>query len=969
MVTMNKFKKIFGIGLIGFLCSNCGGNPSEELREIFRNPPQEARPRVWWHWENGNVTKDGIHKDLDWMHRIGIGGFHHFDASMEAENIVDHRLIYMHDDWQDAFRYAVAYADSLGMDIGIASSPGWSCTGGPWVEKADAMKKLVWSTTEVSEGEFSGPLPTPESRLDFYRDIAVVAIRVPVRDDSIRSVRVLNAPTHSTWANKRPNEKVCVEASDDGHTFRTVARVPSSICGVQTVNIPPTKARVIRLTHPDKELNYTLYTSSRVEHAEEKAGFCAPYDLAKYPTRTAPGETFPEAEGTVNLTDRMDADGNLCWTVPQGRWRILRFGYTLTGKKNGPAPAEATGLEVDKLDTAAFARYYHHYLNMYARVTAPLFGQRGIQYLLMDSYEAQWQTWTERMAQEFENRRGYPLLPWLPALSGEILGSAEQTEQFLLDWRTTISELYSQNYAQVPRLASEYGLKGVYMESQENGRVYVVDGMDAKRYASVPMAACWMPVPVHTSHSTIPMAIADMRESASVAHLYGQRQVAAESFTANGFQRAAYSYTPSNLKEVADTELASGVNQFFIHESSHQPDDVHRPGLGLLIFGQWFTRHETWAEQAGAWIDYLARSSAMLMQGRNIADILVYYGEDTNITARYGTHNFQAPAGFNFDFVNPSGLFELTVRDGRIVAPSGASYAVLCIDTGNCPVTRRITDRIAELQASGATVCTRQELETTVGTLSADVITDPDIRFVHRQSAQHIYWINKPSRDYRTVTLSLRATGGTPEVWDPVTGNMTPVAYKQEGGRTIVTLDMVPDDAQFVVLTQGEGSGRAYVPQQSEPLLSLDRGWQITWGDSITQSTDTLRSFTEYDNPAIRYFSGTATYRKTFQLDEQSGTVRLDLGRVADLAQVTVNGTDCGILWKEPYRTDITTALQPGDNEIIVRVTNPWMNRLIGDEQPDCPRRTTFASTNFFEADSPLAPAGLLGPVQLTRIK
>ena len=167
------------------------------------------------------------------------------------------------------------------------------------------------------------------------------------------------------------------------------------------------------------------------------------------------------------------------------------------------------------------------------------------------------------------------------------------------------------------------------------------------------MSAIWVPGKVGNSNR-IPEGKADIRESASVAHIYGQNVVAAESLTSIGYARQAYSYCPENLKPTVDLELAHGLNKFIIHESAHQPLDSHKPGLGLGVYGQWFNRHETWAEQAGAWIDYLARSSFMLQQGKAVADILWYYGEDNNITGLY-SHSFpDIPCGYNFDFANPA---------------------------------------------------------------------------------------------------------------------------------------------------------------------------------------------------------------------------------------------------------------------------------------------------------------------------
>ena len=149
------------------------------------------------------------------------------------------------------------------------------------------------------------------------------------------------------------------------------------------------------------------------------------------------------------------------------------------------------------------------------------------------------------------------------------------------------------------------------------------------------------------------MAATDIRESASVAHIYGQNLVAAESLTAHGTDVSAYRYSPGSLKGTADWEMANGLNRFVIHESAHQPLDSIFPGLGLGPYDQWFNRHETWAGEARSWMDYLARSSYMLQQGRAVADFLIYYGEDSNACSLYGFDMPQVPDGFNYDYANP----------------------------------------------------------------------------------------------------------------------------------------------------------------------------------------------------------------------------------------------------------------------------------------------------------------------------
>src|ERR1019366_4585008 len=171
---------------------------------------------------------------------------------------------------------------------------------------------------------------------------------------------------------------------------------------------------------------------------------------------------------------------------------------------------------------------------------------------------------------------------------------------------------------------------------------------------------------------------ADDRESASVAHIYGQNLVAAESMTAD---TGAWAWSPATLKPTADQEFLNGINRIVIHESAHQPLIGKAPGMSLGHYGQWFNRNETWAEQAGSWVDYLARTGYLLQQGHFGADLVYFYGEDSNLTAIFADKSPDVPAGFGFDYINADGLIhELSVADGRIKTPSGMNYRLLGLD-------------------------------------------------------------------------------------------------------------------------------------------------------------------------------------------------------------------------------------------------------------------------------------------------
>ena len=186
----------------------------------FLDPPHSARPMVWWHWMNGNITEDGLRKDIEWMHRIGLAGFHVFDAGINTPQIVDERLDYMSPEWKKAFRGAIAFADSLGMEVAIPSSPGWSSTGGPWVAPEDAMKKIVWRETNIKgDGKIRIELPEPYTvsgkfqnipvqaehshasgaiSEKYYTDVAVLAVKRP---DADKTLAELGAKISSSGGN------------------------------------------------------------------------------------------------------------------------------------------------------------------------------------------------------------------------------------------------------------------------------------------------------------------------------------------------------------------------------------------------------------------------------------------------------------------------------------------------------------------------------------------------------------------------------------------------------------------------------------------------------------------------------------------------------------------------------------------------------------------------------------------------
>jgi len=1086
----------------------------------FLDPSDEARPRVWWHWMNGNISTEGIKLDLEWMHRVGVGGVTIFEGAIDTPQVVPHRLIYMTPEWKQAFRFAVSTARSMKMEVAIASSPGWSETGGPWVPASQGMKKMVWSATRIEGGRhFRGQLAHPPqvdgtfqnfqvpgrrapdgtvtTPPEFYTGVAVIAYRIPggdktqqelnpkvnssggapdlpaLSDGDVASVALdlpASTPGSESWVefdyghpqmiqavtlaslndsisvfdHQSPALPPYLEASDDGQSFRKIAEIPFSSIVERTASFDAVTAQYFRLIYPaqpplvhehdHKITELVLASGARVNEFEKRAGYANARDFyAIRDPNVAPEFIVPQAE-IIDLTEKMQPDGTLDWTPPAGTWMVLRIGSSLTGHENGPAPAEATGLEVDKLNREYVKNYVDGYLKMYADTVSPeLLGANGVAWMLTDSIEVGPQNWTDHMLEEFRERRGYDARPWLPALTGVVIKSTAETDRFLWDFRRTIGQLMAENhYGEIAEDLHSHGMK-YYGEALEDHRPSLGDDMEMRSRTDVPMGAMWtwagQPGP-NVDY------FADLRGAASVAHIYGQNIVGAESMTSRG---PAWSFSPNSLKKVADLEFALGVNRFEIHESTHQPVADMAPGLTLGPFGLWFNRNDTWAEEAKPWITYLARCSWMLEQGHYSADVAYFYGEEGPLTAVFGWKAMaDAPDGYAFDFVNSDVLLhELSFRDGRLVTPGGTSYRILYLGGRSQRMTLPVLRQLRNLVAQGAVVVgnrptdspsladdeaefqriadelwgnwgrdkpptgiihkvgkgrvyiggqTANEALASLGVPCDFEFTKPepdtDLMFVHRKLADgDVYFVDSRNDRAEDVNATFRVDGRAPELWDAARGATKPASYSIANGRTTVPLHLEPWGSTFVVFREPAKAASRTLPEPKETIVAevddaLNQDWTVSFeanrGAPETAQFDRLISWSESTDFGIKYFSGSATYSKTIEVPASAfapgAHLWLDLGDVEDIADVSVNGKEQGIVWKTPFRIDVTQSLVPGSNRIVVRVTNLWVNRMIGDQQPWALKKYAFADFTPYKAGSPLLPSGLLGPVRLLSV-
>ena len=1088
------------------------------LEDQFANPPQSARPRVWWHWMNGNITKDGIAKDLAWMKRVGIGGLQNFDANLQTPQVVDKRLVYMDEGWKDAFKFTASEAERHGLELAIAASPGWSETGGPWVKPEDGLKKVVWSETLVDGGKpFKGKLAAPPSRTgpfqgmgkgvsvdelfggakekkaepQHYADVAVLAFpyaltapitAVPVVtgvDGKVLDTAAMfdhDLATSTKIARDKSGDgsllltydqpqtvsgatllvpggafqflgalvEPRLEASDDGKTWRKVAQLPVMPVPT-TASFPAVTARYFRVAMPPRTLSLAslgtspegvdggsygalgagsnsmpmsvaelkLFSDARIDRYEAKAGFELERDYYKLSTDVADAAGVAPSS-VIDLTSRLKADGSLDWTPPKGKWKVLRLGSSLLGTTNHPAPPEATGLEVDKFDGPAVRRYLDHYIGMYRQASGGMVGDKGVRAILTDSIEVGAANWTPKMVDQFKRLRGYDPTPWMPALTGTIIGSRAESDKFLYDYRRTLADLMaSEHYGTVAKVAHENGLK-VYGEALEDKRPSLGDDMEMRRYADVPMAAFWTFPRGGALRDTL---IADMKGAASVAHVFGQNIVAAESLTA---AMNPWNYAPNDLRRMIDIEFVTGVNRPVIHTSVHQPRDDKFPGVSLFIFGQYFNRHESWAEMAKPWVDYMARNSAMLQAGRNFADVAYFYGEEAPLTSLYGDGPVQdAPKTYAYDFVNYGALTDALSNDGaEIVTTGGARYKALYLGGSSHRMTLSALKRLAALAEGGATIvgmkpASSPSLSDNAAEWSAlaaklwaggevtkvgkgQVIASRDIEgalaksgvtsdfrhnggaevrveFVHRRLVDgDSYFLVNRNNSPANVEARFRVTGKAPELWDAETGKSEPLSYRIEGGETVVPLQFGAEKSFHVVFRKTAPAESLAIKKVTPVELATIAGaWDVAFqpgrGAPAGTKLAALEGLEKNADPGIKYFSGMATYTRDFTTPKgwkPGQPLWLDLGDVRELAEVSINGKPVGAAWHPPYRVEIGSAVKKGKNRLEVKVANLWVNRLVGDKQPGA-TKLTWTAMPTYKADAPLRPSGLIGPVKL----
>ena len=987
-------------------CTDSGSN-RESLAKEFAQPGPENRPWVFWFWNNGNLTAEGIKADLEAMQRVGIGGVLIMEVGQGAPR---GPADFMGDRWRELYSYMLAEAQRLGIEVNMNNGAGWNGSNGTQITPELGMQMLTWSETRVTGAKKTGiTLPEPPKKRDYYRDIAVFAFPAP-----------------------------------------------ADVSKLDTIKTEGPVASLRRYKHDNRAL------------------------VAR--------------EDLIDLSGKMAADGTLDWQAPDGNWIVLRIGHTCIGRVGHPPPAGFDGLECDKLSVAAAEAAFNGQIGRLVAENAALTGPgKPFVSTHIDSWENGTQTWTPLMREDFQQRRGYDIWKFLPVFAGYVMDAPEISDRFLWDFRRTVSEMTLDCYVGTfQRMAHERGLKFTAEAYDSPCDFLQFGGMADEPIGEFWFGGGWVP--------ENGWRLFDCRGMASAGHIYGKNIIGAEAFTSANTER--WLKHPGMMKALGDKAFGEGVNRFLFHRYSFQPWTDVKPGLMMGPWGVHYERTQTWWELTPAWHEYLTRCQFMLRQGNFVADIAYVEAEDSP-----QEFHGRPLKGYPWDQCGADAVYQMSVKDGKLTLPSGATYDILVLAKSD-RMTEKLLEKITGLVRDGATVIGKKpagafgltgypENDQKVATLAAelwgdatetagertygkgriiwgkqpeevlaakglrpDFIANRTLTVNHRRSAgADIYFIANPEQKYILAQAEFRAVG-QPEIWHPETGKTVKApAYHTENGITRLLLPLASTESVFVVFPRQANSkgadptvvlsheGRVIadlrtpiVPAEAntsddtdaEPFyLTLNAGglqfyreglyavrtasgktlekhislskplevsgaWSVRFPDRET-TFDRLISWSDSPDESIRYFSGTAVYRKLLNLPEgflaAGRRVILDLGLVDALAEVSVNGRELGVLWKLEKTVDVTDVLDPnGENTLEIRVTNLWPNRLIGDAslppeperkpdgtlerwpqwlldgKPDPGGRQTFCMWNLWKKDDALISSGLIGPVRLVPV-
>ncbi len=989
-------RMMVGLAAAAVACASVAAEPSyAELAANFATPPKTARGGVYWYFMDGNLSCEGATRDLEAMSRAGLGYVVFLEVNV---GVPRGKIDFMSEAWLAFFRHIVKECERLDIQMILGTGPGWCGSGGPWVEGKKSMRHLVSTAQTVTGGarvtvKLSKPAPRqpyfgarqfpPKMRADwegYYEDVAVLAFPEPPADARLQ------------------------DADEKAHYLRAPY---SSRKGVKQYLPPP---------------------GVLAGGAAPRAGI----DRAKI----------------IDLTGKMAADGTLTWEAPAGRWTVLRFGARNNGAVTRPAPLPGVGMECDKFDAAALADHFAHFTDRLFAAAEPrrdTFG--GLKYLHIDSWEMGAQNWTDDFRAAFTRRRGYDPLPFYPVYEGRIVDDERVSERFLWDLRQLSQELIVENHilatkrkarahgmqlscepydmnpvadlelavaADVPMgefWCDGYGFNTAFAPIEAASAAHVIGQSVVPAESFTAHNDAWKPHPASMKNQTDwALAIGINR---FIFHTF-QHQCLDESLKpgmtmgpygvhwdrnqtwwpmAAGYHTylSRCQYLLQQGRTVADILylIPEGAPHVFrapastlVNPASNLPDrrgygfDGCPPSLiykasvknGAVVFPSGATyRVLVLPEYATMTPELLQAIKRLLETGATVVAGKPPVASPSLV--RYPACDDEVRALVR-EIWGAGAAAEHRVGKGRLVRARGAMDNLY----ESYPETAR---RLAA-----------------AGVAPAFTSSTPGVRHAHRTTAEaEIFFVSSSSAAPLEARCTFRVKGRTPEIWDALTGRRhAATGVTAEGACTSVALAFAPNQSWFVVFPKAASpavAASSLPPACTSAIQTLTGAWQVAFvppvGESFTRTFADLSDWALSPDPAVRFFSGIATYKTTFDCAAvPPERLWLTLGRVCNMARVRLNGRDLGIQWTAPWRVEVTGLLKPAGNELEIEVANLWTNRLVGDaalpddgpqkgrwpqwltaHEPRPSGRTSFASWRHYSAKSPLEPSGLIGPVAL----
>ncbi len=954
-----------------------GAASAGKLEESFRNPPDTARPWVYWTCQDGHYSIEGATADLEAMKNAGIGGVLRMDCSVGG--IPYGGTPYLSDKWRKQFVHAVRECERLGLEFTTITGPGWTGTGGPWIRAEQSMQHLVpASVTAKGPAQFNQVLPLPEPRISRYHRNQTPQMRKEI-SEFYKDVAVFAFPR-------------CKPLITDIREKALFIRNPfSSMRGV-------------------------------------RPSFPSP---ASYPVAAAAQVIDPNA--IIDLTGKLQADGRLVWDVPPGEWTIVRLGARSTGANTRPAPAAGLGLESDKFSKKALQTHFEAFFDPLLKEIGPRPTDRTVGFVALDadSWEMSSQNWTPGFREEFQKRRGYDAWPYFTSYTGCVVGSREQTERFLWDVRKVCQELLLDNHAaELKKLCHQRGLRLMIEPYDMNP----AGDLDLGSYADFPSGEFWFDG-FQTGFSCIEAAsIAHtMGKPIVLAEAFTSGR--------GNWQRAPWTLKNQTDWAFAVGINKLSIHGFAHQTNDDAPGMTFGPYGVFWNRKQTFwplvgCYHKYLARCSHLMQQGVTVSDILYLTPEGAPQ--VFLPPPTALVAA-GTR-LPDKKGYGFDGCSPRILMgRAAVRDGLVSFPDGSAYRLMVLPHF-ATMTPQLLAKISDLVKAGATVlgsppvkspslsdypaCDRK-LRAMAGKLWGgmeapgeltrhnygqgavywggtvpkglypdydmaasvlkrmgiveDFATTGPVRYGHRHTEKReIYFLSNTSAKTVQADCTFRVCKGQPQLWNPVTGTTRLLPqYKQTSERTTIAMRFEPYQSFFVVFPRNDatktptGSGKVNFPRM-EPIRTLDGPWEVSfdpkWGGPKKITFETLQDWTNRTEDSIRHYSGIATYRKAFNSPKVWGQrVFLDLGVVHEMAKVVLNGKTLGVVWCAPWRIDVTDALNAKGNQLEIKVANLWTNRLLGDAKKPAEQRLTRTVLKY-NAKGELKSSGLLGPVRITVI-